>query len=76
MSDFTKLVQNSFHTSFVFEKKKARRVIFASLYKMIRVKMCETTGFEAGKSCPGFLYIDLIYQDRGNTGLYLPERTY
>ena len=26
---------------------------------MIRVKKCETTGFEPGKSCPGFLYVTL-----------------
>ena len=26
---------------------------------MIRVKKCETTGFEQGKSCPGFLYVTL-----------------
>ena len=26
---------------------------------MIRVKKCETTGFEPGKSCPGFLYVAL-----------------
>ena len=26
---------------------------------MIKVKKCETTGFEPGKSCPGFLYVTL-----------------
>ena len=26
---------------------------------MIGVKKCETTGFEPGKSCPGFLYVTL-----------------
>ena len=26
---------------------------------MIRVKKCDTTGFEPGKSCPGFLYVTL-----------------
>ena len=43
----------------LFLRTKARRVIYASLYKMIRVKKCETTRFEPGKSCPGFLYVTL-----------------
>ena len=33
--------------------------INASLYKMIRVKKCETTGFEPGKSRPGFQNVTL-----------------
>ena len=42
-----------------FLRKKARRIILCFMYKMIRVKTCETTGFEPGKSCPGFLYVTL-----------------
>ena len=58
VSDFTKLVQNHLKWlahSVCFLEKKARRVILCFSVQNDQVKKCETTGFEPGKSCPGFL---------------------
>ena len=40
-------------------RKSKKNFFYASLYKMIRVKKCETTGFESGKSRSGLLYVTL-----------------
>ena len=42
-----------------FLRKKARRKILCFSVQTDQVKKCETTGFEPGKSCPGFLYVTL-----------------